>query len=368
MRKIAKILCLIVFCSLTVNIFAKSADAAGDPLNNAYYLQEIGVFIDNNIVISAQKTYFAENNKVYVPIKTISRLKGVTLEGGKNLKVKSSKGTFTIDKSNSIAYKNTTYVTIEKFTSVTGYSGRYEPQLSSVFFWKDYESYQNTIKKINNAKQVYNEVRWYMGAKVYVYEQGQSGWVTDVSSWGTEVTEFTIQMVDGKVIEKIVYGHDPDTFCTYAEYESIKGAFKNKIVWADKHALPYSNPLYHTEKIKILNLDVDKGDAVIQARRAGGSVVSFRVPLGGFPGGVIATHFYVTDPKQMYPAWKSKAWELIAGQKITKGMTKDMVLMAWGNPDDTSSYSGVYISTDTWIYGDTYLNFTNGILDSWMDL
>lgn len=368
MKVVSKFLCLILILSFGLGFPMKSVSAASDPLNNAYYLQELGVFVDNQIVISTQKNYLAENGKVYVPIKTISRLKGVTLEGGKDLTVRSSKGTFPINKSNSIAYKNTRYVTLEKFIAVTGISGRYEPQLSSVFFWKDYNSYQNTLDKINSAKKVHSEIRWYMGAKVYLYEKGQSGWVTGISSWGSEMTEFTIQTVDGKVIEKTVYGYDPDTFCTYSEYESIKGAFKNITVWADKHALPRSNPLYHTEKIKILNLGVNKGDAVIQARRAGGSVVSFRVPLGSFPGGVIATHFYVTDPKRMYPAWKAKAWELIAGQKISKGMTKDMVLMSWGSPDDTSSYSGTYISTDTWTYGDTYLYFTNGILDSWMDL
>ncbi|OWA37089.1 hypothetical protein B9G55_03170 [Saccharibacillus sp. O16] len=367
MRKMTKALLLIFVCSVVFSIFARPIHAAGDPLNNAYYLQEVGVFVDNKIVISAQKTYFAENDKIYVPIKTISSLKGVTLESGKNLKVKSSKGSFVIDKSNSIAYQNTTYVTLEKFTAVTGYSGRYEPQLSSVFLWKDYESYQNTIQKINSAKESYDQIRWYMGWKVYVYDKGQFGWVTGISSLGGQVTELDIQMVDGKTTTEIVYGLEPQGFCLSIQYEAFKQSYKNANVWANKHVLPYSNPLYHIERIKILKMDINKGDAVIQAKRASGSVISFKIPLKGYPGGVIMDHFYTTDPKQMYPSWKAKAWELIAGQKIAKGMDKDMVRMAWGNPNDTSSYSGIYMRTDTWIYGDTYLNFTNGILDSWMD-
>ncbi len=361
----------LLFISMLVFLFAWNAKshASNNALEASKYPQEVAVFVNKKVSIVTPKAYWADNDKVYVPIKQIIKMKGVTLSTNNGITVKSSNGSFKLDRSNSIVYKNATYVTFEKFLKITGYSGRFEWRGSSIFLWNDYANYEATVKKINALKPLPAMMYNFMGSKVYLYEGDRIGWVSGIKKTGYGSTEFSIQMQDGSVVVEDVFDESPNTFCEYADYqEFMSKGFINDYVWANKNVLPESNPLYNLEKIKILSVKVKNKEITFMVRRASGKTGSFKLPIQSYLNGTVFNNFYTNDPKKAYPAWKARAWELIAEQSISKGMTKDMVLMSWGSPDDTSSYSGTYISTDTWTYGDTYLYFTNGILDSWMDL
>lgn len=63
----------------------------------------------------------------------------------------------------------------------------------------------------------------------------------------------------------------------------------------------------------------------------------------------------------------------VAEHKIILGMTKEQVIMAWGEPDDTNRTVNAQGTREQWIYGDwsrskpTFLYFNNGILTGWQD-
>lgn len=70
------------------------------------------------------------------------------------------------------------------------------------------------------------------------------------------------------------------------------------------------------------------------------------------------------DPYKKYK-WPSSVWKLIEAEKIAIGMTKQQVLLSWGEPTSTSTVSGSGITVETWGYGYyTFVTFTNGKVSS----
>ena len=66
--------------------------------------------------------------------------------------------------------------------------------------------------------------------------------------------------------------------------------------------------------------------------------------------------------------------DAIINEEIFKGMTTEMALFSWGQPDETEQRSGSWGSVEKWIYGVTtqgegfkYLHFKDGRLDDWKD-
>ena len=61
----------------------------------------------------------------------------------------------------------------------------------------------------------------------------------------------------------------------------------------------------------------------------------------------------------------------ILEHKIWLGMTDEMAVKSWGNPDDINRTVSTYGVKEQWIYGDIsnrrYLYFENGILTTWQD-
>ena len=53
--------------------------------------------------------------------------------------------------------------------------------------------------------------------------------------------------------------------------------------------------------------------------------------------------------------------------KIWIGMTKEMAIDSWGEPDDINRTVGNWGVHEQWIYGNTYVYFENGKLTSWQD-
>lgn len=59
---------------------------------------------------------------------------------------------------------------------------------------------------------------------------------------------------------------------------------------------------------------------------------------------------------------------LVASRKINLGMSKQMVIDSWGNPEDVNRTVGGWGVHEQWVYGSgTYLYFENGKLTSWQD-
>jgi hypothetical protein len=57
----------------------------------------------------------------------------------------------------------------------------------------------------------------------------------------------------------------------------------------------------------------------------------------------------------------------IFAKKIWIGMTKDMAILSWGNPETINRSVGSWGVHEQWVYGDAYLYFENGVLTSWQN-
>ncbi|TVX91680.1 stalk domain-containing protein [Paenibacillus agilis] len=74
-------------------------------------------------------------------------------------------------------------------------------------------------------------------------------------------------------------------------------------------------------------------------------------------------YFMNYDPYKRYK-WSKSVWEKIKNEKVSTGMTKEQVLMSWGQPRNTSYITGGNITVESWGYGSgsslSIITFTNG--------
>lgn len=72
--------------------------------------------------------------------------------------------------------------------------------------------------------------------------------------------------------------------------------------------------------------------------------------------------------------YSERVIDAIINGEVLKGMTTEMALFSWGQPDEIDERSGSWGSVEKWIYGVTtqgegfkYLHFKDGRLDDWKD-
>lgn len=71
---------------------------------------------------------------------------------------------------------------------------------------------------------------------------------------------------------------------------------------------------------------------------------------------------YKTDLINKYGIKYAKA---ILNEEIILGMSNEMILKSWGRPTKINEIVYILGTKETWVYGYTYLFFTNDILTSW---
>ncbi|ANY75779.1 hypothetical protein BBD41_26150 [Paenibacillus ihbetae] len=374
MKKLLKTKVLIIFLVtsfFSIFLLPESNASSNVVPRNAYLSGEKSVFLDGDVLVTREKAYSIEkinNPGTYVPVKLLSKLKNVSIDYSKPITVKSNKGTYKINESNSVLLDGTTYIKLEYFYKISGLSGTDDYKSNTIFLWSSKEGKAKSEKLISQLKRVSDDnLRTYMGKKVYIYDGEKIGRVIEIAVISNQTTSVKILLNDGSVVEEFVIGSTPDTFCTYFFYESINSFYAGKHYWANKNQLPSSNPLLNIEKIYFKSVKLKGSNLFVTAKRSNGANVTFKLPFYGDPGTVIKQGFYTVNPKSVFPKWSSATWNRIVQQRIAIGMNQDQVLLSWGAPDDYSSYTGSYITMDQWIYGDTYLHFYNGILESWSD-
>lgn len=70
---------------------------------------------------------------------------------------------------------------------------------------------------------------------------------------------------------------------------------------------------------------------------------------------------------QKHPTWGKDKCITIASGKVSMGMTTDMVVEAWGRPEDINRTVGSWGVHEQWVYSNNYLYFEDDILTSWQD-
>ncbi|MCM3171635.1 hypothetical protein [Paenibacillus sp. MER 99-2] len=352
-----------IVLSLVLILLPHHSFAAKNALEQSYKDVRYTTFIDGNLASHKDQAYLADGGTVYIPIKMFKQI-GSIVASGNGFQVKTKLKEQYIDKKDTILYKGTTYISLEKFRAASGYSVKNEENLMVAFLWGDEKGSAKTEKIMKDLSNVPKEQRSDFGEKIYSYKADQVGWIVAMSR-SSIITDVTIQFVNGKTIQESIFGSEAPNYCYYYQYERFIWLYQGAERWADKNALPSSNPLYHLEKIKIRSVEIKSHKVIVKATRASGKSVSFQLPLTNDPNDFLDGQFYYTDPREDYPKWSSSIWKAITKQQIQIGMTFNQVLLSWGGPSRTSEYTSALGSIEVWVYGNTYVNFHNGKVHSW---
>ena len=89
----------------------------------------------------------------------------------------------------------------------------------------------------------------------------------------------------------------------------------------------------------------------------------------GMPTIIKNGEYYSTDPHKWYK-WSNSVWNYIRNGVYRIGMTKDMVIMSIGHPNEDNRSVYENEEDNQWVYGDDnrqYLYFENGILTSFQE-
>jgi len=78
--------------------------------------------------------------------------------------------------------------------------------------------------------------------------------------------------------------------------------------------------------------------------------------------------FHKVNPRLTYPDWNDRLWEKIETETISKRMSREAVLLSWGNPLGTKSNIVGDDLIETWSYNRipfVTITFKNGLLSGW---
>lgn len=78
--------------------------------------------------------------------------------------------------------------------------------------------------------------------------------------------------------------------------------------------------------------------------------------------------FHKVNPRLIYPDWNDRLWEKIETETISKRMSREAVLLSWGNPIRTESRKVDDDLIETWSYARipfVTVTFKNGLLSRW---
>lgn len=81
-------------------------------------------------------------------------------------------------------------------------------------------------------------------------------------------------------------------------------------------------------------------------------------------------YLFFEDPHKLHPNWSQRVWDAIRDERLFVGMSKDMVLMSWGEPMEINRSIGSWGTDEQWVYpagfsnGNNYLYLRNEIVTS----
>ena len=86
------------------------------------------------------------------------------------------------------------------------------------------------------------------------------------------------------------------------------------------------------------------------------------------PAAYIKNLFHQVNPRVTHPDWKEKLWLKIENETISKRMSREAVLLSWGEPISFANHTEKDNLIEIWHYDRTpsvRVRFKNGILDRW---
>ncbi|MDK8182979.1 hypothetical protein [Paenibacillus sp. UMB4589-SE434] len=327
---------------------------AAQPVNTN---KEISTFYNGKLQISPYKSVIVNDAATYVPLRLIESFDHIKVQyDGPSIRVVTDKGTFSIDKQNTILHQNTTYITFKKLQQMSAITGKYISSATSLFLWDTAVGAAKTDELVSHISTVPGSLREDFGKKIFPTSEFSSRWIIDVTKSAVDPDDYNIEVMkpDGTT-ETIPYQYVSET-----DLRASKNVLLNQTMWINKSKADtiFSSNLKHLEKVTITSIKYKDSSLYYTLRKQNGTQAT--VSHAVFGTGPISERFpfFGKNLKSLYN-WKQSVWKSIENETVTVGMEMFQVWLAWGEPDRTYPSASHIGDADMWIYGNTYLYFTN---------
>lgn len=323
--------------------------------------QSVSLYVNGKFQITQQYTQFVNNNKLYIPIKIMDRIPGITIQYGTPLTITGNKGTITVNESNSFAYAGVTYVMYKSLLAITDLDGKYASSAHTLFIWSDDEGKRASSEILTNISQLPAKFGYFIGQRIYPFNYPGTYWITDVS-YTSSMLYTTIQNKAGETFQLSGTASDLD-FVLDIQLNFYNLKLRGQNVWFDNRNYNGTN-LKHLEKLTFVAVRVNKdNDVFVTLQKSSGKQVSVELNPSYYVEDMLSDVLWEKNPRNTY-TWSEKVWTAISKNKLLADMTREQVVMSWGQPSDTNTYQSSSLTYEQWIYPGAYLYFWNGRLSS----
>ncbi|MCG7409955.1 hypothetical protein MH117_21325 [Paenibacillus sp. ACRRX] len=327
---------------------------AAQPVNTN---KEISTFYNGKLQISPYKSVIVNDAATYVPLRLIESFDHINVQyDGPSIRVVTDKGTFSIDKQNTILHQNTTYITFKKLQQMSAITGKYISSATSLFLWDTAVGAAKTDELVSHISTVPGSLREDFGKKIFPTSEFSSRWIIDVTKSAVDPDDYNIEVMkpDGTT-ETIPYQYVSET-----GLRALKNMMLNQTIWINKNSTSatFSSNLKHIEKVTITSIKFMDSSLFYTLRKQNGTQATISHPLFDVDSMSNRYPLYNKNPKSVFN-WKQSVWKNIENETVAVGMEMTQVLMAWGEPDRTYPSKSPIVEANMWIYGNTYLYFTD---------
>lgn len=130
---------------------ASSVQAA--PAKNSTY-QQVALYVNGNLQITVQRSQLVNGNTLYIPVKIMDRIPGITINYGSPLSLTGSKGSITINNSNSFQYAGVTYVQFKSLLAISDLESKFASSALALFIWDGDKGKAESSKILTNISQL----------------------------------------------------------------------------------------------------------------------------------------------------------------------------------------------------------------------
>lgn len=359
---VVKLLCAAALLLILSSGLALSTNAASTK-GNTYSAVSLYVNGELQILPPTQNVQFMNSNTLYIPVKTITRIPGITINYSSPLSLTGSRGSANVNSSNSFEYNGTTYVQYRTLLSISDLDGKYASSAYTLFLWTTDEGKAQSSKILTNISQLPSNMGLLIGQKMYPAHESGAYWINNVY-YDPDSTIFyvTARNSGGEEIHTNT-NYEAFDFVLDAALNQTQNALRGKNVWFDNRQF-HGTGLKHLEKLTFVSFQISKDNEISMVlRKANGNKVAVLLDASYDVNNMLSRYLFGTNPRSVYN-WSEKVWNTISNNRVSSGMTPQQVVLSWGMPSDHNTYQSAGVVYEQWIYPHNYLYFWNGKLTS----
>ncbi|WP_046228160.1 hypothetical protein [Paenibacillus dauci] len=344
---------------------ASSVQAA--PAKNSTY-QQVALYVNGNLQITVQRSQLVNGNTLYIPVKIMDRIPGITINYGSPLSLTGSKGSVTINNSNSFQYTGVTYVQFKSLLAISDLESKFASSALALFIWDGDKGKAESSKILTNISQLPAGVGKKIGQKIYPFQYSGAYWITDISYDPGSTVYYNTAINSGGEEIQINANAPALDFVLESDLLTVQNWLRGQNVWFDNRNFNGSG-VKHLEKLTFVSFQVDDDNNFsIVVRNAKGKLLGINVAADQDATKMALEYLFTKNPRSVYK-WSNSVWNTISQNRVTSGMSREQVVMSWGLPIDANTYQSGSITYEQWIYNhNQYLYFWNGKLSSAQNL